>query len=395
MECLLVRVLLVLALLLLEGSVAWKAVHRPLARVDVTLHMMVKTVVDTTTTDVDAFMHVLPWYRSLVKDQTAVLLVDGDNLRGKTKFVCSKEDICRSIYHWLEHRGLVQQAIVMFDHGKQASAHHFLPEDTKTSSREGLLVAFSGPSMSVDQMMQRDIAFLQSTFHQDVVVVTEDMLLRKKCKTQSEDHRKNVRKAGKKDLLESAAQSLHVISSPRFIELLQYSHPVTPPFHDNINQMDANTIQQDMSRRMDLWVKAQRLLNTLKGKQRTANSNRQTDQRLVEKLKLLQRGWISQRNHTVAVEAVDETAGQLWGLDQFYDSLLEDVALFEQVRQQRLLTLLQPATGINRTYQPEEAWERMIEAEVWRSRLQAAEEVTPSAHLLQKYQSYYNKRGLH
>jgi hypothetical protein len=56
-----------------------------------------------------------------------VILLDGDNIRGKTKFRLSKEDLCRDVEEWMSEWGLFGLVTLMYDHASQHSGY-FLPK---------------------------------------------------------------------------------------------------------------------------------------------------------------------------------------------------------------------------------------------------------------------------
>lgn len=56
-----------------------------------------------------------------------VILLDGDNIRGKTKFRLSKEDLCRDVEEWMAEWGLFGLVTLMYDHASQHSGY-FLPK---------------------------------------------------------------------------------------------------------------------------------------------------------------------------------------------------------------------------------------------------------------------------
>jgi hypothetical protein len=56
-----------------------------------------------------------------------VILLDGDNIRGKTKFRLSKEDLCRDVEEWMSEWGLFGLVTLMYDHASQHTGY-FLPK---------------------------------------------------------------------------------------------------------------------------------------------------------------------------------------------------------------------------------------------------------------------------
>lgn len=74
---------------------------------------------------------------------------------------------------WAERRNLRGQVTLVVDHGSEASGY-WLRE-------RGLGVVFAGPSQKADDVIARDVAYVQSTLGRDVVVVTADRELMRRC----------------------------------------------------------------------------------------------------------------------------------------------------------------------------------------------------------------------
>lgn len=55
-----------------------------------------------------------------------MILLDGDNIRGKTKFQLSKEDLCRNVEEWMSQSSLFGCVTLIYDHASSHSAY-FLP----------------------------------------------------------------------------------------------------------------------------------------------------------------------------------------------------------------------------------------------------------------------------
>ena len=53
-------------------------------------------------------------------DNEGIVIIDGDNVRGKTSFQISKESLCRDLSHLIEVLGLQGKVGIIFDH---ASIH--------------------------------------------------------------------------------------------------------------------------------------------------------------------------------------------------------------------------------------------------------------------------------
>ena len=103
-----------------------------------------------------------------------VLVVDGDNTRGKSGFSLSHEALLGRTARWAKRSGLEGRCIVLIDHGSSAEAFH-LPQ------LGGTAVAFSGPEASADDVAARDVAWFQRRGH-DVMLVTADSGLIQRCR---------------------------------------------------------------------------------------------------------------------------------------------------------------------------------------------------------------------
>jgi hypothetical protein len=132
-----------------------------------------------------------------------VLLVDGDNVRGKSGFSLSKEQLLQAVAMIACHEStapLSVSVMVYFDHGTQQEtflvpAETLLPSppaaDTTSSinnftNTSTVGVVFAGPDLSADDVIARDVQWLQqnSVGSRGVVlaVATQDMGLRKRCR---------------------------------------------------------------------------------------------------------------------------------------------------------------------------------------------------------------------
>ena len=103
-----------------------------------------------------------------------VLLVDGDNVRGKASFAFSHASLLARLSRWAARRGLGDRVVLLVDHGARPSAFH-LPS-------LGSSVVFSGPSLSADDVAARDVGWLQARRH-DVMLVTADSGLAQRCRS--------------------------------------------------------------------------------------------------------------------------------------------------------------------------------------------------------------------
>ncbi len=103
-----------------------------------------------------------------------VLLVDGDNTRGKSGFSLSHEGLLGRTARWAQRLGLEGRCVVLVDHGSSADAFH-MPQ------LGGASVAFSGPAASADDVAARDVGWFHRRGH-DVMLVTADSGLIQRCR---------------------------------------------------------------------------------------------------------------------------------------------------------------------------------------------------------------------
>ena len=100
-----------------------------------------------------------------------IIIVDGDNVRGKTKFSASKEQLCRDLDSFVSLSGIDSRVVLMYDHGNEHEAFLF----------GSLAVCFSGPGRTADDVIARDLVWFQRRFNCSVVVVTADTGLKTRC----------------------------------------------------------------------------------------------------------------------------------------------------------------------------------------------------------------------
>ena len=170
-------------------------------------------------------------------NSNGVIVLDGDNIRGKTKFTISKEQLCDDVIKWSDSIGLSNRVILVFDHGSKHQAYYC----------NGIIIVFSGSRKSGDDIIARDIRWLQSVLNVDTIVITEDLLLRRRCKSNSATSRLSKKKMKKQSMINSSSSSsttsgnesimdgstgnnngaidngqrdLTIVSSPLFVEML-------------------------------------------------------------------------------------------------------------------------------------------------------------------------------
>jgi predicted phosphodiesterase len=102
---------------------------------------------------------------------STLIIVDGDNVRGKTKFSASKEQLCKDLDIFVASTGIDGRVVLMYDHGNEHEAFLY----------GSLAVCFSGPGRTADDVIARDLVWFQRRFDCSVLVVTADTGLKTRC----------------------------------------------------------------------------------------------------------------------------------------------------------------------------------------------------------------------
>lgn len=148
-----------------------------------------------------------------------LVLIDGDNVRGKTRFAQSKEDLMKLILSSCAAASNHHDAktILYYDHGPTADA--FLLENR-------CAVVLSGPSKSADDALTRDIKFFLQR-NPSLSVVTSDVGLVIRCRRaarQARGHLDIIRPADLIDVLGDPPQSqpkADSVTTPLIFDLAQ------------------------------------------------------------------------------------------------------------------------------------------------------------------------------
>lgn len=77
------------------------------------------------------------------KETDAVILIDAENVRGKSNFLLSHFDLLTQTTEWAEHHGFQHNIVLVVDHGTLPHAYH-LPGNV------GLTLAFAGKHLKVN-----------------------------------------------------------------------------------------------------------------------------------------------------------------------------------------------------------------------------------------------------
>ncbi|KAJ8609039.1 hypothetical protein CTAYLR_008708 [Chrysophaeum taylorii] len=107
-----------------------------------------------------------------LKEHYSRILIDGDNVRGKSGFRATKDSLLGAVSQWAS-AGLESPATVYYDHGPRADAFE----------RNDVRVVFSGPRLSADDAIARDVRYvLERSTLKRIAVVTSDTNLVTRCK---------------------------------------------------------------------------------------------------------------------------------------------------------------------------------------------------------------------
>ena len=106
-----------------------------------------------------------------------VVLVDVENVRGKSGFTLGHEELLGEAARWAQHRNLHGRVVLVVDHGARTAAYYL--------RQLGLAVAFSGRRQSADDMIAKQVPYVQRQLARDVCVVTGDVGLKTRCQQKS------------------------------------------------------------------------------------------------------------------------------------------------------------------------------------------------------------------
>jgi hypothetical protein len=128
----------------------------------------------------------------LTSNPHIAILIDAENIRGKTNFELSHSDLLDRLLVWsLLRNHAAGRTIVVIDHGSKPTAHLIHPsnssdDDTiveRQRQEHGLCITFAGPILKADDVIARDTQWLlnQPDVSQ-VIVVTNDRELSFRCR---------------------------------------------------------------------------------------------------------------------------------------------------------------------------------------------------------------------
>ena len=107
----------------------------------------------------------------LTSNPNIAILVDAENIRGKTNFELSHADLLDRLMVWSSLRNHAYgRSIVVIDHGWKPTAHLL-----SQLRGYGICVTFSGPNLKADDVIARDTQWLlNQTDVTQVIVITAD-----------------------------------------------------------------------------------------------------------------------------------------------------------------------------------------------------------------------------
>jgi len=158
-----------------------------------------------------------------VLSSKGAILIDVENVRGKTGFALSHKELLHAMTIWAKLCQLQGQVTLVVDHGNEEAAY-YLPDAAD------MAIVFAGPHRKADDVIAHDAAFLGQ--ESDVLVVTADRGLIDRCRRSAV--RKNMIILGPLTLLEDLEYILK--HAPLPIE------PITEP-EGNKDPTDSSTQQ--------------------------------------------------------------------------------------------------------------------------------------------------------
>ena len=162
-------------------------------------------------------------FQTLTSNPNVCILIDLENVRGKTSFELDHSDLLDRLLIWTSLRGYASgRTIVVIDHGSKSTAHllssHYSGSDggvgDSIPDEAALCVTFAGPNIKADDVIARDIPWLLSSSSsskhnvcvEHVVVITADNELSWRCRSAaSKTARRDRRSTGYNSILRSLA----------------------------------------------------------------------------------------------------------------------------------------------------------------------------------------------
>ena len=129
-------------------------------------------------------------FLELTSNPNIAIVIDVENVRGKTAFELDHADLLDRLMVWVTLRKhALGRTLVVIDHGSKASAHllHHHGQNEEQGLGNPLCVTFAGPIVKADDIIARDVNWLisnpESTNTNHVVVITADQELSWRCRS--------------------------------------------------------------------------------------------------------------------------------------------------------------------------------------------------------------------
>ena len=112
------------------------------------------------------------------KENDAIILIDVENVRGKSQFELTHQVLLKQITQWTNANDLKGRVALVVDHGSIQSAYSL--------QEAGLALVFAGPRLKADDILARDVGY----FGKNAIVITADNDLMSRCRNsiQAADH---------------------------------------------------------------------------------------------------------------------------------------------------------------------------------------------------------------
>jgi Icc-related predicted phosphoesterase/uncharacterized protein (DUF1499 family) len=187
-------------------------------------------------------------------DNDALVLIDMENVRGKSNFELSHRELLKRTSLWASVNNLENRVSFIVDHGSIQKGY-YLPE-------VGLSIIFAGPKMKADDVLARDIASMEK----NVIVITADNDLMSRCRT--EINKSNAIDSKEADINIQFVQPIKFISDLEIImnqiekkkeDMLNFTPKLNVLQENGEKMSDSNstllTLTEDLAQKIDEEIK--------------------------------------------------------------------------------------------------------------------------------------------
>lgn len=257
---------------------------------------------------------------------------------------------------------------------------------------------FLGPMKKVDDCIARDISWIQTKLDKDVLVVTEDDELRRRCRKNSITSSQSLRRAKKVKIdpisdNNSSQRKVTFLDSKSFAQIL-----VSLEVPEDIDNSDSVTFEES-AEELKNDTSRDFILENLLRKQVELKQDIETMKATISKSpsrkvksKLEQRITITEKDYEVVCEAYGRVSN--WWSDTSVQSTSRDYDIFgEGAKMLRYLIRKGRPLVSGRVNGAEETWERVILAEQFRRSLLDNQQLNlnTTKNSLNSYQRYFNQ----